>query len=72
MLKGILKRLSYFLSKLKPKIYKKSLYIGQKEIIKFTSAGIKKFLFKIVWIVIVTVMLISMILGGLALTQPTQ
>lgn len=53
---------------LKPKIYKKTLFIGNKKVFKFTKDYAKKFFHKFFWIVFVVVMLLSMVLGGIALT----
>lgn len=63
--------MDYF-EKIKPKFYKKTIFIGKRPIIKFTSAGIRKFLFQILWAFVVAVMITSMILGGIALTGGGQ
>lgn len=58
-----------FWHKIRPRIYKKTFYFGKFSVIKFTGEGIGKFFYKLIWIFIVAVMLISMFLGGLAITQ---
>ncbi len=68
----MLKRIALLWSNIRPKVYKRTLFFGKNQIIRFTSDGIKKFLFKLTWIVIVAVMLLSMILGGLAITQQSS
>lgn len=59
-----------FLSSLKPKIYQKTFYIGKKKILKLTKEGIRKFLFKSVWILVMLLMAFSMLFGGLAMLIP--
>ncbi len=62
-------RLEIVLKKIKPKFYKKGFYVGNNLLIKFTFDGIKLFLYKLIWIIVIIVMLLAMLLGGLALTQ---
>lgn len=67
--------LSELFAKIKPKIYKKRLFIGKREVIRFTAKGIKKVLHKIIWIFVVIIILATMIFGGFVLfvqsTTPT-
>lgn len=51
----------------KPRIYKKRLYIGNKRITSFIAKELKPFLIKFVLILVVSIMIITMVLGGLAM-----
>ncbi len=51
----------------KPKVYKKSLYIGKKRIFKFTKEYTYKALFKAVWILMFLLIILTMILGGIGM-----
>jgi hypothetical protein len=53
--------------KLKPKIYKKSLFIGEKKIITFTKHGINKALIKIFFFLLLLMILSTMVLQGFVL-----
>jgi uncharacterized membrane protein len=57
------------LEKIRPKLYKKTFFIGNKPILKLTSKGLNQFFFKLIWGIIVIVMILSMVLGGLAIMQ---
>jgi hypothetical protein len=52
---------------LKPRIYKKVLYIGEKKVIKLTKQGIRQAATKVLLVFITAVMLLTMIFGGFAL-----
>jgi hypothetical protein len=55
-----------------PRIYKKSLYIGNLRLFRFTKEYTKKFLHKAVWYVVIAVFIISMIFGSLAVVFSGQ
>lgn len=60
------------LDSIRPRIYKKTFYIGQKKILKLTKEGIRKFGFKAIWVLLLLVMGLTMILGGLAALLPQE
>jgi len=62
---------------IKPRIYKKTLFIGKKRIFKFTKEYTFKFLHKAIWILLLLILIVTMVFGGVALllgseVQPTQ
>ncbi len=53
--------------KIKPRIYKKTLYIGNLRLFKFTREYSKKFLHKTVWMILLITIMITMVFGSLAM-----
>lgn len=68
----IAQKVQLFFLSIKPKVYKKKLFIGKRKILTLTYNGIFKFISKLVWIILVIMILFSMIFGGLAMFLPNS
>ena len=53
--------------KIRPRIYKKTLMIGNVKLFKFTKEYTKKFFHKALWLVLIISMILGMVLGGLGI-----